>query len=199
MGYTAIFGGTFNPLHIGHYEMLSALEKDNRIEEIWLMPDRIPPHKVCDFLAEDRDRIEMCRIVAEDFKKARLCIAEFERQGKSYTYDTVTEFRKKYPEKSFTFVCGGDMLISFDKWYRYEELMKLIPFTVFRRTDTDNAEFDRMAQKLSSQGMEITVMDEVITAVSSSYIRNNFEKSRDLLPEKIYNYILDRGIYCDGK
>ena len=199
MGYTAIFGGTFNPLHIGHYEMLSALEKDNRIEEIWLMPDRIPPHKVCDFLAEDRDRIEMCRIVAEDFKKARLCIAEFERQGKSYTYDTVTEFRKKYPEKSFTFVCGGDMLISFDKWYRYEELMKLIPFTVFRRTDTDNAQFDRMAQKLSSQGMEITVMDEVITAVSSSYIRNNFEKSRDLLPEKIYNYILDRGIYCGRK
>ena len=199
MGYTAIFGGTFNPLHIGHYEMLSALEKDNRIEEIWLMPDRIPPHKVCDFLAEDRDRIEMCRIVAEDFKKARLCIAEFERQGKSYTYDTVTEFRKKYPEKSFTFVCGGDMLISFDKWYRYEELMRLIPFTVFRRTDTDNAEFDRMAQKLSSQGMEITVMGEVITAVSSSYIRNNFEKSRDLLPEKIYNYILDRGIYCGRK
>ena len=199
MGYTAIFGGTFNPLHIGHYEMLSALEKDNRIEEIWLMPDRIPPHKVCDFLAEDKDRIEMCRIVAEDFKKARLCLAEFERQGKSYTYDTVTEFREKYPQKNFTFVCGGDMLISFDKWYRYEELMKLIPFTVFRRTDTDNAQFDRMAQKLSSQGMEITVMGEVITAVSSSYIRNNFENSRDLLPEKIYNYILDRGIYCGRK
>ena len=199
MGYTAIFGGTFNPLHIGHYEMLSALEKDNRIEEIWLMPDRIPPHKVCDFLAEDKDRIEMCRIVAEDFKKARLCLAEFERQGKSYTYVTVTEFREKYPQKNFTFVCGGDMLISFDKWYRYEELMKLIPFTVFRRTDTDNAQFDRMAQKLSSQGMEITVMGEVITAVSSSYIRNNFEKSRDLLPEKIYNYILDRGIYCGRK
>ena len=199
MGYTAIFGGTFNPLHIGHYEMLSALEKDNRIDEIWLMPDRIPPHKVCDFLAHDKDRIEMCRIAAEDFKKTQLCLAEFERQGKSYTYDTVTEFRKKYPEKSFTFVCGGDMLISFDKWYRYEELMKLLPFTVFRRTDTDSAEFDRMAQKLSSQGMEITVMDEVITAVSSSYIRNNFEKSRDLLPEKIYNYILDRGIYCGGK
>ncbi len=199
MGYTAIFGGTFNPLHIGHYEMLSALEKDNRIDEIWLMPDRIPPHKVCDFLAHDKDRIEMCRIAAEDFKKTQLCLAEFERQGKSYTYDTVTEFRKKYPEKSFTFVCGGDMLISFDKWYRYEELMKLLPFTVFRRTDTDSAEFDRMLDKLTAKGMKITVMDEVITAVSSSYIRNNFEKSRDLLPEKIYNYILDRGIYCGGK
>lgn len=199
MGYTAIFGGTFNPLHIGHYEMLSALEKDNQIDEIWLMPDRIPPHKVCDFLAHDKDRIEMCRIAAEDFKKTQLCLAEFERQGKSYTYDTVTEFLKKYPDKTFTFVCGGDMLITFDKWYRYEELMKLLPFTVFRRTDTDSAEFDRMLDKLTAKGMKITVMNEVITAVSSSYIRNNLDKSRGLLPKKIYNYILDRGIYCGGK
>ena len=53
--------------------------------------------------------------------------------------------------------------------------------------------------ELSAMGMEITVMSEIITAVSSSYIRNNFEKSRDLLPEKTYNYIFDRGIYCGGK
>lgn len=199
MGYTAIFGGTFNPPHIGHYEMLSALEKSPETEEIWLMPDRIPPHKVCDFLACDKDRIEMCRLLADDFKKAKLCLAEFEREGKSYTYDTVTEFLKKYPQNRFTFVCGGDMLISFDKWYRYEELMKMLPFTVFRRTDTDNAEFDRMAEKLSLNGMKLKVMDEIITSVSSSYIRNNFEKSRDLLPERIYDYIKNRGIYCDGK
>lgn len=199
MGYTAIFGGTFNPPHIGHCEMLSALEKCPQIEEIWLMPDKIPPHKVCDFLASDKDRIEMCRLLAADFSKVKLCLAEFEREGKSYTFDTVTEFRNKYPDKKFTFVCGGDMLVSFDKWYRYEELMKMLPFTVFRRTDTDNAEFDRMAERLSLEGMKITVMSEVITAVSSSYIRNNLEKSRDLLPEKIYNYIENRGIYCGGK
>lgn len=199
MGYTAIFGGTFNPPHIGHYEMLSALEKCPQIDEIWLMPDRIPPHKVCDFLACDNDRIEMCRLLADDFKKAKLCLAEFEREGKSYTYDTVTEFLKKYPQNRFTFVCGGDMLISFDKWYRYEELMKMLPFTVFRRTDTDNAEFDRMAEKLSLNGMKLKIMDEIITSVSSSYIRNNFEKSREFLPERIYDYIKNRGIYCDGK
>ena len=75
----------------------------------------------------------------------------------------------------------------------------MLPFTVFRRTDTDNAEFDLKAAEFSEMGMEITVISEVITAVSSSYIRNNFEKSRDLVPEKIYNYIKDRGIYCGGK
>ncbi len=199
MGYTAIFGGTFNPPHIGHYQMLSALEESPDIEEIWLMPDRIPPHKVCDFLACDEDRIEMCRLLASDFPKTRLCLAEFEREGKSYTYDTVTEFLKKYPQKDFTFVCGGDMLISFDKWYRYEELLKMLPFTVFRRTDTDNAEFDRKAEDFSAMGMKITVMSEVITAVSSSFVRNNFDKSRTLVPEKIYDYIKAGGIYGAGK
>ncbi len=199
MGYTAIFGGTFNPPHIGHYQMLSALEESPDIEEIWLMPDRIPPHKVCDFLACDEDRIEMCRLLASDFPKTRLCLAEFEREGKSYTYDTVTEFLKKYPQKDFTFVCGGDMLISFDKWYRYEELLKMLPFTVFRRTDTDNAEFDRKAEDFSAMGMKITVMSEVITAVSSSFVRNNFDKSRALVPEKIYEYIKAGGIYGAGK
>lgn len=199
MKYTAIFGGTFNPPHIGHYQMLSALEQNPDIEEIWLMPDRIPPHKICDFLASDEDRIEMCRLLSSNFPKTRLCLAEFEREGKSYTYDTVTEFLKKYPQKDFTFVCGGDMLISFDKWYRYEELLQMLPFTVFRRTDTDNAEFDRKAALFSAMGMKITVMSEIITAVSSSYVRNNFDKSRALVPEKIYEYIKAGGIYGAGK
>ncbi|MBQ7726919.1 MAG: nicotinic acid mononucleotide adenylyltransferase, partial [Clostridia bacterium] len=54
MAVTALFGGTFNPPHIGHYEMLCALQKRSEIEEIWVVPDRIPPHKVCDLLAEEQ-------------------------------------------------------------------------------------------------------------------------------------------------
>ena len=133
MGITAIFGGTFNPPHIGHYEMLRSLENNPDIEEIMLLPDRIPPHKVCDFLASDSDRINMCRLLSADFKKAALCLIEFEREGKSYSIDTVRLLKRKYPQKSFAFVCGGDMLISFDKWYKYEELLREIPFIVFRR------------------------------------------------------------------
>lgn len=195
MGYTALFGGTFNPPHIGHQRMLEALEKREEIEEIWLMPDRIPPHKVCDFLASDEDRINMCRLLISLLKKTKLCLIEFERTGKSYSYDTVTLLKQKYPERSFTFVCGGDMLISFDKWYKYEELLKAVPFTVFRRTETDNDGFDAAVLKYGEMGMKITVCDDDVPAVSSSYIRNNIEKSRDLLPERVYEYIVDGRIY----
>ncbi len=195
MGYTALFGGTFNPPHIGHRKMLEALEKREEIDEIWLMPDRIPPHKVCDFLASDEDRINMCRLLISPLKKTKLCLAEFERTGKSYSYDTVTLLKKKYPERSFTFVCGGDMLISFDKWYKYEELLKAVPFTVFRRTETDKDGFDSAVLKYGEMGMKITVCNDDVPAVSSSYIRNNIEKSRDLLPERVYEYIVDGRIY----
>ncbi len=195
MGYTALFGGTFNPPHIGHLRMLEALEKREEIDEIWLMPDRIPPHKVCDFLASDEDRINMCRLLISPLEKTKLCLAEFERTGKSYSYDTVTLLKKKYPERNFTFVCGGDMLISFDKWYKYEELLKAVPFTVFRRTETDKDGFDSAVLKYGEMGMKITVCDDDVPAVSSSYIRNNIEKSRDLLPERVYEYIVDGRIY----
>ena len=195
MGYTALFGGTFNPPHIGHQKMLEALEKREEIDEIWLMPDRIPPHKVCDFLASDEDRINMCRLLISPLEKTKLCLAEFERTGKSYSYDTVTLLKQKYPGRNFTFVCGGDMLISFDKWYKYEELLKAVSFTVFRRTETDKDGFDSAVLKYGEMGIKITVCDDDVPAVSSSYIRNNIEKSRDLLPERVYEYIVDGRIY----
>ena len=193
MGFVAIFGGTFNPFHIGHYEMLEALQSDDSIDEIWIMPDKIPPHKECDFLASDNDRIEMCRIVSKDFSKAKLCLIEFEREGKIYTYDTIRYLNERYSSTKFIFVCGGDMLVYFDKWYRYEDLMKLIPFIVFKRANTNISEFESCIEKFRKMGMKIDVKDEIISNVSSTQFRK--DNLSEILPEKVYNYIKERGIY----
>ncbi len=195
MAFTAIFGGTFNPFHIGHLEMLKVLDADPSIEKIFLMPDKIPPHKVCDFIAEDEVRIEMCRLICEDFAKAELCLIEFEREGKSYSYDTVLELKKRYRQKDFVFVCGGDMLVTFHQWYKYEELMTQLPFIAFRRSDTDNELFDSRVKKLAEKGMKIIVKQEIIPAVSSTEIRGDFKAAKKLLPEKIYNFLVERGVY----
>lgn len=193
MGFTAIFGGTFNPFHKGHYEMLKALQNDTSIEEIWLMPDRIPPHKVCDYMPEDCDRIEMCSLMAKEFSKASVCLAEFERTGKSYTYDTVSELKEKYPDKDFIFVCGGDMFVYFPKWYRYEELMTLLPFYVFNRVGTDKKEFEECVDNFSKKGMKIIINSKIIPNISSTQFR--LSNLSELLPQKIYEYIKERGIY----
>lgn len=193
MGYTAIFGGTFNPFHNGHYEMLKALQNDERIDEIWIMPDRIPPHKECDYLPLDSDRINMCEIMAKEFSKASVCLIEFEREGKSYSYDTVLELKEKYPEKNFVFVCGGDMFVYFPKWYRYEDLMKLLPFYVFSRVGTKAEEFDESVKQFKKMGMNIILNDSQISDISSTMFRKSGTPS--LLPKKIYDYIKERGIY----
>ena len=195
MSFTAIFGGTFNPIHIGHYEILQALENDDEITEIFLMPDNVPPHKVCDFLADDDTRIEMCRITGKDFKKVKLCLIEFERSGKSYTYDTVALLKERYPHKDFALVCGGDMLVTFDKWYRYEELGRLVTIIAFRRSDTDNTLFDSKVKEFMEKGFNIKVMEKTITSVSSSEIRSDFKKAKKLLPERIYDFLNERGVY----
>ena len=187
MGYTAIFGGTFNPFHIGHYEMLKSLQNDSNIEEILVMPDKIPPHKVCDYLADDSIRIEMCKIVCADFPKAKLSLIEFEREGKSYSYDTIMELKANFKDKNFIFAIGGDMLVIFDKWYNYKEIIKEIPFIVFKRSDTDLRVFNSCVEKLKLLGMKITVKNEVIPCVSSTEIRNDFKNSKKLLPENVYN------------
>lgn len=192
---TAIFGGTFNPLHIGHYEMLRTLNNDDRIEKILLMPDRLPPHKSAEFLVDDETRIEMCRLACEDFSKCELCLIEFEREGKSYTYDTVKLLQKEFPQTKFAFVCGGDMLVYFDKWWNHEELMKMLPFIVFSRTDTDSNLFNECINKFSSQGMEIILMEKEIPSVSSTELREDFSKGKNLLPPKIFKYLNERGVY----
>ncbi len=195
MALTAIFGGTFNPFHIGHYEMLEELQNDERIEKILVMPDSLPPHKTCDYLADGVDRIEMCRIAAEDFSKAELCLIEFEREGRSYSYDTVVQLKQIYPDKRFTFVCGGDMIVTLDRWYNYRELIKEIPFIAFKRNDTDRELFEQRVEQFRRDGADITVFGREITAVSSTYIRSNITNSQNLIPEKIYRYIEQRGIY----
>lgn len=194
---TAIFGGTFNPLHIGHYEIINALNKDPRIEKILLMPDRQPPHKTSKYLIDDETRIEMCRIAAEDFSKCELCLIEFERNGKSYSYDTVKLLQKKYKNTDFAFVCGGDMLIYFDKWWRYKELMKMLPFIVFKRTAANEDDFNSCVEKFRSEGMEIILKDDIIPSVSSTEIRENFLNSEELFSPKIYEFLKNRGVYCE--
>ena len=193
--YICVFGGTFNPFHIGHYEILKALQSDESVEKILLMPDRLPPHKTSEFLIDDETRIEMCRLASKDFPKCQLCLIEFEREGKSYTVDTVKLLKERYPHKDFAFAIGGDMFVSFKLWRKYEELIKMLSFFVFNRSATDLEEFHNVFEELTEEGMKIILKDDIIPAVSSTELRQEFENNKDLIPEKMYKFLKERGVY----
>ncbi len=191
MANIAIFGGTFNPFHIGHYQMLTSVCNIDFIDKVFLMPDKTPPHKICDYLASDTDRINMCKAVCDDFSKVKLCLIEFERQGKSYTVDTVELLKERYPHDNFYIVIGGDMLTSFDAWHEWQQLLKMVSIIVFKR-DRING-FDESLKMLKANGGNITVINDKITDVSSTELRKKINKT--LLPDSVYNYIIEKGIY----
>lgn len=191
MAEIAVFGGTFNPFHIGHYEILAALCESERFDRVLLVPDRIPPHKsYCQSVSDD-DRIKMCRIVCEDFSKAQLCLLEFEREGKSYTVDTVKALKAIYPDDGIYITCGGDMLSTLDTWYHFDTLKKLASFVAFNRGNDPGFAAD--VRRLRKMGANIVVFDNRITEISSSELREHIE--RKYLPEKVWEYVNRRGIY----
>ncbi len=191
MANIAIFGGTFNPFHIGHYEMLKSICDIDFIDKVLVMPDKIPPHKNFDAVVHDIHRQNMCELVCDDFSKAQLCLIEFEREGKSYTIDTIKQLQQMYPQDKFFVVIGGDMLSTLDAWYNWQELIILTSFIAFKREGL--TDFDNSYKRLTDFGANIIVLSDKITDVSSTKLRNKIDKN--LLPQKVYDYIVEKGIY----
>lgn len=191
----AIFGGTFNPFHNAHFEVLEAVSKSNLADEILLMPTKLPPHKQCDFLADETHRLKMCALAAQHFANVTACDMELKMQGKSYTFNTVSEL-KRSSDSEILFVCGGDMITTFNRWYRYEELLKMMGIIAVRRKGTDNEEFDKAVEFLKAKGGKVFVLEITPTEISSSEIRQmKFDDMKKHIPAFIAEYISENGLY----
>lgn len=197
MGITLFFGGTFNPPHIAHRKMLEAVCDLPEIERVLVAPTNIPPHKeVRGQLASKEQRLYMCSLLCKGLDKAEVSDIEFKRQGKSYSFYTLSDLKEQYG--NIAMLIGGDMVSSFTTWYRYDELLKIAEFYVVRRKGIDDAEFYECVNGLKAQGGDIRVIELDFPEVSSTEIRNavsNGEKANELLPENIFEYITANGLY----
>lgn len=191
----AVFGGTFNPFHNAHFEVLKAVVQSDLADEILLIPTKLPPHKECDFLADEIHRLNMCRLVASRLSNVSVSDVELKMSGKSYTFNTIRELKKTY-DAEFSFVCGGDMITTFDKWYRYEELLKMMEIIAIRRKGVDNTEFDKAVEFLIEKGGKINCLEITPQEISSSEIRKmSKEEMKKFIPDFIYGYIEQNNLY----
>ena len=197
MGITLFFGGTFNPPHIAHRKMLEAVCDLPEIERVLVAPTNIPPHKeVRGQLASKEQRLYMCSLLCKGLDKAEVSDIEFKRQGKSYSFYTLSDLKEQYG--NIAMLIGGDMVSSFTTWYRYDELLKIAAFYVVRRKGIDDAEFYECVNGLKAQGGDIRVLEIDFPEVSSTEIRNavsSGKKANELLPENIFEYITANGLY----
>ena len=196
-----IMGGTFNPIHNGHLVLAECAFTEYRLDEIWFMPNGIPPHKKAPDMEDNlKHRVNMTKLAIEDHPYFKLCLYEVNKEGLSYTYLTVTDFREMYPEDEFYFIIGGDSLITFDSWVHPEIILEKVHILATYRDDLDTDEevltyANRLNEKYHS---DIQILHTPIVPVSSTQIRNMIKEgsSDDLLvPEKVKAYILEHHLY----
>lgn len=181
---TAILGGTFDPIHNGHMEMVRYALNHLGMDEVWLMPAKITPLKDHS-ITNAQNRLDMIQLALEEEENIKLCLLEMEREGKSYTIDTAKELRTRYPEREFYWLIGQDQAAQFDQWKDHEKLIQLIHFKSFRRAGMPNSQYE---------GLEM--IDYVPMDISSTQIRKG--QSLQHLDPKVLNYIYDHDLYLES-
>mgnify|MGYP001348162966 CR=1 FL=1 len=187
MKSTILFGGSFNPGHRGHAALCCYLTREAWVDSIWLLPTYIHPFGKP--LVSFEHRVEMChRLLGDHGLEARCQVSEVEKElgGVSRTYDTVSYLMNQQPGKSFSWVIGADVLAELPRWYRAEELIKKISFTVVRRKGTPCPPCD------------FRVLHEEMPDISSSEIRNLLETGGNVeafLSPGVEDYVRHLSLY----
>jgi nicotinate-nucleotide adenylyltransferase len=198
MARVGILGGTFNPPHIGHlvcaHEALSQLELD----EVWLMPVAVPPHKEADADPGAAHRVAMCRLAADGDPRVSVSLAEVDRGGPSYTVDTLRDLHARMPEHELTFIVGGDMAHSLPTWREPEAVLDLAALAVAEREGVRRMDIAESLAGLRGIADRVRFFDMPRIDVSSSMIRRRVAEGRPiryLVPDAVAEYIAGEALY----
>src|SRR3972149_6883120 len=127
-----LFGGTFNPIHLGHLRGAEEIREVFNLEEIIFIPSSIPPHKVTEKVIEARHRLEMVKLATANNPYFSISDVELLRPGKSYSIDTLRYFRENQQDNLF-FILGGDAFVEIETWKEFQNLFSLCHFIVMAR------------------------------------------------------------------
>ena len=195
----AIYGGSFNPPHLGHVEAARSVQEQLKPDRLLIIPTNIPPHKEMEADSpRPAERLALCRLAFGGLPGAEISDMEIRRRGKSYTAETVDILKKKFPGAEICIVMGTDMFLSFCTWYRWEEMLKDCTLAVLSRETDDSDEIAAFRERLEREnGARIQIVPHKPLPMSSTRIRSMLRKGEgaSLLPEKVYRRILCRGDY----
>lgn len=191
-----IYGGTFSPPHIGHVEAAEAFYRELKLDKLLIIPTFIPPHKVSKDDAGAEDRLNMCKLAFSHIPNTEVSDIEIKRGGKSYTYLTLEELSREGVE--LYFLCGTDMILTFDQWKRYEYIFTLASICYARReNDRENdLKIEEKIRQYEKLGAKIIKVDHNVTEISSSDIRASLSDGKAaFLNKSVIEYINLFGLY----
>ena len=189
-----ILGGTFDPIHMGHIAMAEAALA--YVDRVLLLPDRVPPHKQGISPAEDRWRMVCAAAFGhEGLQPSRL---ELEREGTTYTFDTLTHLRSSFPRARLFYIIGADTLLELCHWHRWEEVLQLCTVLVAPRTVPQGPDvLQAERRRLEALGGHFILMTCDTVDVSSTGLREAMQNGRPaqyLLPS-VREYCEACGLY----
>lgn len=190
---TGIFGGAFNPVHNGHVRLAEEAVKQLKLRRLLIIPTYVSPHKHTELLPYE-DRAEMCRRAFGHIPGAEVSDIEVRLGGTSYTINTVRALKQLYPDEQFFLLIGADMLFSFDKWYKYESLLKETKVCAAARDSDSLADMMEYANELG----RIKVLPTQAIELSSTQVRSIAQQGGDItgmVPQGVAEYISEKGLY----
>ncbi len=198
-----IYGGSFNPPHIGHISAAKQAMDLLRLDRLFLIPAGLPPHKTLPWgSAGPEDRLAMVELAAQEIPGARVLDVELRREGVSYTWVTLSELRAQYPDAELVFLMGTDMFLSFLNWREPERIMHDAVLGVLYRGDRkERSAIDAQKAVLESKGARVEICKNDVTAISSTDLRRMLvmDCAGPMLPPGVEAYIRSRGLYGTGE
>lgn len=214
-----LFGGTFDPIHMGHLQAAKSVKNGYGLDNIFFIPSAIPPHKKRSHVTNAKDRLEMLRLALDDCSDFLISDTELKRKGPSYTIDTVRDFISVYPKTTtFYLIVGHDAFLEIDTWKSYLFLFSEIPFIILIRPEKGQFDlgmgvidtylksristaYQYDAEKLcylhpTKQPLYIFSSD--LIQISSTDIRERIRTHRaidDVVSESVVQFISGRGLY----
>ncbi|MEN0045572.1 MAG: nicotinate (nicotinamide) nucleotide adenylyltransferase [Bacteroidota bacterium] len=192
MNKIGLFFGSFNPIHVGHLIIANFMATQSDLKEVWLVVSPQNPLKMKSTLANDYDRLNLVRLAIGDNPKLRASDIEFSLPKPSYTIDTLTHLRDKYPSKKFVLIMGGDNLATLHKWKNYELLLQDHEIYVYQRPSYDLGEL--------AAHSSVKIFDAPLMQISASYIRKCLKTGKSveyLVSEAVFEELERSGLYTN--
>ena len=203
-----VYGGTFNPPHLGHLTAARAVFDLLKLDKLLLVPAGLPPHKALPAGSPTAEqRLEMTRLAAEQLglgDRVQVLDLELRRQGKSYTADTLSQIRELYPEAELWLLMGTDMFLTLQTWHEPEAIFAQAGIAAFGRTEEDTEELFSVQReylyRTYPDARIFTVTIPGVVDISSTELREQLSADRgaNLLAPAVYGYILREGLYGTG-
>lgn len=216
-----LFGGTFNPVHMGHIKVALGIKEQFRLDEILFIPSALPPHKRLDDIANADVRLEMVRAALANQPGLTASDVEIKRDGPSFTIDTIEHFIKYMPpDTTLFFIVGLDAMLEIKTWRSFDRLFDLISFIVTARPGECSGNRHSQWQELEeclrkdvsrqyhfdpdtlsfthAEKQTVYISEVTFVNISATDIREkikNGESLKGLLPESVDDMIKTRGLY----